>query len=103
MKLSEANAAGADAFADIAEHSPWVAEHAFRDAPFDTREEMIASFTMAVHHADPDDQLALLQAHPDLATRAKLTADSTQEQTGAGLDTLSAEEFAHFTEVEQRL
>ena len=97
MNLAAANAAGASAFADIAEHSPWVAEHAFRDAPFDTREEMIASFTMAVHHADPDDQLALLQAHPDLATRAKLTADSTNEQKGAGLDTLSPQELAHFT------
>ena len=99
MNLAAANAAGASAFADIAEHSPWVAQHAFRDAPFDTREEMIASFTMAVHHADPDDQLALLRAHPDLATRAKLTADSTNEQKGAGLDTLTQEEFAHFTQL----
>ena len=99
MNLAAANAAGASAFADIAEHSPWVAQHAFRDAPFDTREEMIASFTMAVHHADPDDQLALLRAHPDLATRAKLTADSTNEQKGAGLDTLTQAEFAHFTQL----
>lgn len=97
MNLADANAAGAAGFADIAEHSPWVAQHAFRDAPFDTREDMIAAFTMAVHHADPDDQLALLRAHPDLATRAKLTDDSTREQKGAGLDTLTAEEFARFT------
>ncbi len=99
MNLAEANAAGHAAFADIAELSPWVADHAFRDAPFDTREEMIASFTMAVHHADPDDQLALLRAHPDLATRAKLTDDSSKEQAGAGLDTLSAEEFSRFTKL----
>ena len=99
MNLAAANRAGAVAFADIAEHSPWVAEHAFRDAPFDTREEMIAAFTMAVHHADPDDQRALLCAHPDLATRAKLTADSTHEQKGAGLDTLTPQEFARFTEL----
>ena len=99
MNLAAANAAGASAFSDIAEHSPWVAQHAFRDAPFDTREEMIAAFKMAVHHADPDDQLALLQAHPDLATRAKLTADSTNEQKGAGLEALTSEEFAHFTEL----
>ena len=97
MNLAAANAAGAAAFADIAEHSAWVAQHAFRDAPFDSREAMIASFIMAVHHADPDDQLALLRAHPDLATRAKLTADSTKEQKGAGLDTLTPAEFAHFT------
>jgi 2-oxo-4-hydroxy-4-carboxy-5-ureidoimidazoline decarboxylase len=101
MNLAEANAAGHAAFADIAEHSPWVADHAFRDAPFDTREAMIASFTMAVHHADPDDQLALLRAHPDLATRARLTLDSTNEQKGAGLDNLSAGEFARFTDLNE--
>ncbi len=44
-------------------------------------------------------QLALIRAHPDLATRAKLTADSTREQAGAGLDTLSEAEFARFTEL----
>ena len=99
MNLVAANAAGPAAFEDVAEHSPWVAHHAFRDAPFDSLEEMIASFTMAVHHADPDDQLALLRAHPDLATRARLTQDSTNEQKGAGLDTLTAAEFAHFTEL----
>lgn len=99
MNLAQANAAGHTAFADIAEHSPWVADHAFRNAPFDSLEEMVASFTMAVHHADPDDQLALLRAHPDLATRAKLTADSSKEQAGAGLDSLSAEEFARFNKL----
>ena len=97
MNLAAANANGAAYFADIAEHSPWVAQFAFRSAPFESREAMIAAFTMAVHHADPDDQLALLRAHPDLATRAKLTTDSTNEQKGAGLEALTSEEFAHFT------
>ena len=97
MNLAAANAAGASAFADIAEHSAWVAQFAFRSAPFQSREAMIAAFTMAVRHADPDDQLALLCAHPDLATRVKLTADSTNEQKGAGLDTLTTTEFANFT------
>lgn len=99
MKLEAANAHGPGPFADIAEHSPWVAQGAFRSAPFSSREEMIEAFTMAVHHADPDDQLALLRAHPDLATRARLTEDSTREQRGAGLDTLTAQEFARFTEL----
>ncbi len=97
MNLAAANAAGASDFADIAEHAPWVAQFAFRSAPFESRDAMINAFTMAVHHADPDDQLALLCAHPELATRAKLTTDSTNEQKGAGLDTLTAKEFAHFT------
>ena len=97
MNLAAANAAGATAFSDIAEHAPWVAELAFTSAPFGTRQAMITAFTAAVIQADLAAQLALLRAHPDLATRARLTADSTMEQKGAGLDALTAEEFAHFT------
>jgi 2-oxo-4-hydroxy-4-carboxy-5-ureidoimidazoline decarboxylase len=99
MKLSEANIAGAAAFADIAEHSPWVAEHAFLIAPFPDRNSMIKSFTGAVMTAERQQQLDLLRAHPDLATKAKLTTDSNKEQMGAGLDTLNAEEFAQFTQL----
>jgi 2-oxo-4-hydroxy-4-carboxy-5-ureidoimidazoline decarboxylase len=101
MTLAAANALGPqaflDAFGDIAEHSPWVARHAAAMRPFATRDAMIAAFTAAVAAAKRESQLALIRAHPDLATRAKLTADSTREQAGAGLDQLTEEEFARFT------
>src|SRR5207248_8925816 len=38
-------------------------------------------------------QLALLRAHPDLGTRARISEASTGEQQGAGLDRLTKEEF----------
>ena len=59
-------------------------------------------FETAVRAANNDAQLALLRAHPDLATKAKLTDDSTKEQAGAGLNTLTAEEFARFTDLNTR-
>ncbi|MEO9169150.1 MAG: 2-oxo-4-hydroxy-4-carboxy-5-ureidoimidazoline decarboxylase [Aestuariivirga sp.] len=99
MNLGAANKAGATAFADIAEHSSWVAEVAFKYAPFKSREDMIQHFAAAVIAADRASQMALLNAHPDLATRAKLTDDSTREQQGAGLDSLNAAEFARFTKL----
>ncbi len=83
------------AFGEIAEHSPWVAAGAAR--PFLSRDAMIKAFENVVMNGSEDLQLSLLRAHPDLATRAKLTVDSTNEQKGAGLDTLSAEEFEKFT------
>jgi 2-oxo-4-hydroxy-4-carboxy-5-ureidoimidazoline decarboxylase len=99
MTLAEINAMNAaefeKQFGDIAEHSPWVAAGAAR--PFASRAAMIQAFTYVVMNADEELQLSLLRAHPDLATRAKLTADSTHEQKNAGLDTLSAAEFAKFT------
>lgn len=90
------------AFGDVAEHSPWVAENAFAARPFASGDALAAAFDAALEAAPAAAQLALLRAHPDLATRARLTADSTREQAGAGLDTLTADEFARFTDLNTR-
>lgn len=84
-------------FGDVAEHSPWVAREAGAFRPFASREAMIASFERAVRAANRDAQLALIRAHPDLAAKARLTDDSTKEQAGAGLNTLTPDEFRRFT------
>ena len=90
------------AFGDIAEHSPWVAAEVADRRPFPSRAAMIAAFVEAVTHADRARQRALLLAHPDLAGRAAvsgdLTRDSKNEQKGAGLDTLTPDEFHRFTQ-----
>jgi 2-oxo-4-hydroxy-4-carboxy-5-ureidoimidazoline decarboxylase len=53
-----------------------------------------------VELAGVEAQLALLRAHPDLAgklaVRGELTAESTSEQAGAGLDRCSPKEFEEF-------
>ena len=53
--------------------------------------------------ADKALQLALINAHPDLAgkaaVRGELTEASTAEQSGAGIHLCSAAEFARFTEL----
>ena len=86
-----------EAFGDVAEHSPWVAREAAAFRPFASREELVEAFAWALRSANRDAQLALIRAHPDLATRARLTDDSTREQAGAGLNALTADEFARFT------
>lgn len=105
MKLKDVNemsaAAFIDCFGDIAEHSPWVTENAFASAPFASRDAMIKAFRRAMRDASDAAKISLLRSHPDLATRAKLTVDSTSEQKGAGLDTLTADEFARFTELNE--
>ena len=103
MKLKDVNEMGAatfiNCFGEIAEHSPWVAEGAYAAMPFESRHAMINAFRRTMRDASDAAKISLLRSHPDLATRAKLTTDSTNEQKGAGLDTLTAEEFAHFTEL----
>ncbi len=105
LNLDAVNALSPDAFvatfADVAEHSPWVAEGAVAARPYASREAMIAAFAAAIADAPAETRLALIRAHPDLAgraARAGTVADaSRKEQAGAGLDTLTDEEFARFT------
>lgn len=85
------------AFGDVAEHSPWVAEAAAAERPYADRREMIAAFAAALRSASGAARLALICAHPDLADKAKMTADSSREQADAGLDTLDEHEYARFT------
>lgn len=91
-----------ECFGGIYEHSPWVAEQAYDRAPIDVQdlEALTKALRQAVDAADDAQKLALLKAHPDLAGKAalsgELTAASTSEQAGAGLDQCNAEEFARF-------
>jgi OHCU decarboxylase len=89
-------------FGDVFEHSPWIAERAY-DAGFttaqDTAEGLHASMVHVLSEATRDQKLALIRAHPDLASRLKLadlTADSRNEQSSAGLDSLTEEERDRF-------
>ncbi len=88
----------------VFEHSHWVAERAFDSGAVSeplTASAVHAAMCEAFRGASRDDKLAVLKAHPDLAGRlaiaGELTADSKQEQAGAGLDRLSAEEHAEFS------
>jgi 2-oxo-4-hydroxy-4-carboxy-5-ureidoimidazoline decarboxylase len=90
-------------FGGIAEHSPWVAEAAAGMRPFRDMSALVSAFEKAVRAASRTRQLDLLRAHPDLASRAKvITDDSRREQRGAGLDSLTAEEHAHFASLNRR-
>jgi 2-oxo-4-hydroxy-4-carboxy-5-ureidoimidazoline decarboxylase len=100
MTLAEINAMTRDQFVAalgwIFEDSPWVAERAWAHRPFASREALHRSMTGELEQATAPVQLALLRAHPDLGTRARVSAASAGEQSGAGLDSLTAEEFATF-------
>jgi len=77
----------------VFEHSPWVAERAWAARPFAGLDALHAAMVTQVEYATEAEQISLLQAHPDLGTRARLSPASTGEQTGAGLDSLTSMEF----------
>lgn len=79
------------------EHSPWVVERAAAQAPF---ADLHAGLMAQVHAATPEEQLALIRAHPELAGKAAidrtLTEASAGEQALAGLDRLTPAEYDRF-------
>jgi len=84
-------------FGSLFEHSPWVVQRASAYAPFTDAEALHTVLMEVVARASEEEQLALLRAHPDLATNTEpLTAESDSEQKGAGLKTLNAEELEKF-------
>ena len=88
-------------YSGIYEHSPWVAEQvASLVSAGDDAETLAAIMADCVDNAAPERQLALIRAHPDLAGKAQLagelTEDSTREQASAGLDQCSAQEYERF-------
>lgn len=93
-------------FGGVYEHSSWVAGQVADRRPFKTRDALVAAMRAAVDAASDVRKLELIQAHPDLAGKlaraGKLTAESTGEQSGLGLDRLSDTEYARFSELNER-
>jgi 2-oxo-4-hydroxy-4-carboxy-5-ureidoimidazoline decarboxylase len=85
------------------EHSPWVAEETWWRRPFRDAAHLHAELVATMRAAPRERQLALINAHPDLAGRLaqqrQLTSESTREQASAGLSQLSAEEVAAFQQL----
>ena len=79
------------------EHSPWVEARADGGASSGDRH---ADLMAVVHAATPEEQLALIRAHPELAGKAavdgSLTEASAAEQASAGLDRLTRPEYDRF-------
>ena len=93
-------------FGGVFEHSPFIAERAY-DAgllfvPL-TAKGIHNGLVQIFRKASHEERLGILRAHPDLAGKLAiaggLTEESRKEQAGAGLDRLSPQEHARFTEL----
>jgi len=97
MNLATLNQLSKEAFVEqlgwVFEHSPWVAEKAWEHRPWASLEALHHSLVQAVQEAPKEARLALIRAHPDLGSRARMAQASVAEQKGAGLDALTPAEF----------
>lgn len=96
-------------FGGIYEHSDWIAARAYdqgitdKDSLINNLHQRFADIFLAASRAE---QLAVINAHPDLAGRAaragELTQASTNEQLSAGIDSLTTAEFDAFKTINHR-
>ena len=86
-------------FANIFENARWIAEELYKQKPFKDFGELSSKMLNIFETATKEKQLKILKDHPDLANKTKislLTANSLKEQTNAGLDQCTEEEFNEF-------
>jgi N-carbamoyl-L-amino-acid hydrolase len=107
LTLDALNQAGQAEFAALLdgtyEHSPWVAQGAWRERPFVSLAQLKHALARVVREAPREQQLALVRAHPELAGKAmvakSLTSESTHEQNAAGLTQCTPEEFTRLQQL----
>lgn len=110
LTLSRINTADLDTFVawlgGVFEGSPWVAAGAWAARPFADGAALHEALCAVMWAAPVAQQVALIQAHPDLVGRAAragtLTPESTREQAAAGLARLTPAEQATFAHLNAR-
>jgi 2-oxo-4-hydroxy-4-carboxy-5-ureidoimidazoline decarboxylase len=90
-----------DRYGGIYEHSAWVAEETCAASGGVSDTDNLANiFARCVDEAPYDRKLTLIRAHPDLAGKAAIAGDLTQasttEQSSAGIDQCTPEEYDQF-------
>ena len=91
-------------FANIFEKTEWIAEELYNQIPFNDFKELSSKILDIFETASKEKKLKILNAHPDLANKTKislLTPDSLKEQNNAGLDQCTEEEFNEFKKLNE--
>ena len=93
------------ALGPLFEGSPWIADATWPARPFASIDQLHRALCATMYAAPIEQQVMLIQAHPDLAGKAAiagaLTAESAREQSSAGLSRLTSDQFATFTRLNQ--
>ena len=87
---------------EVWEETPEIARQAWHNKPFADLTALYEAMVAVVNNMSDKEQLALIQAHPDLGSKAKMADASVQEQAGVGLDRLSSQEYELFQSFNQR-
>jgi len=97
------------AIGGVYENSPWVASAVFtnlKPLSITSIASLHAAMKEVVETAEEEKKLELINSHPDLAGKAaladELTEESKEEQSKAGLNSLTKEELEQFTKMNEK-
>jgi 2-oxo-4-hydroxy-4-carboxy-5-ureidoimidazoline decarboxylase len=88
-------------FGPVFEKTPAIAQMAWYSRPFTSTINLYQQMIEVVSDLSSENELALIQAHPDLGSKVTMAEASVQEQAGAGLDRLSPQEYEQFQQLNQ--
>ena len=94
-----------EVFGNIFEKANWIAERLYKEKPFKNFQDLSEKMISIYETCDRQNKIKILNSHPDLADKAKigsLTPESNKEQSNAGLNQCTAEEFKVLTDLNQQ-
>ena len=104
--IAELNQMSQDDFVNVLgavfEETPDIARQAWHRRPFSELAELHQCMVDVVSSFGIAEQLALIRAHPDLGSTAKMADASIKEQAEVGLDRLSPDEFRQVRQLNQQ-
>lgn len=105
MNLNQLNSMDQDEFVavlgGIFEDTPAIAQQAWEQRPFVNVEALHQCMVEIMNQMTVDEQMLLVRSHPDLGSKVRMAEASMTEQSRAGLDRLTLEEYQCFQVLNQ--
>ncbi|KAG4072450.1 hypothetical protein HA402_004382 [Bradysia odoriphaga] len=93
-------------FRNVVENYPQAAIDVSSRRPFVDTNQLVEHFNNYLTNLDRESKVKVLQLHPDLAGKlardGELTAESAQEQAGAGLNQISNEQYEQLNQMNEQ-
>ena len=89
-------------FGNVFEKTEWIAEKCYDSKPYNNVQELVNKMMEVFENSIKEKHLEILNSHPDLAVKKKLTKESENEQANANLNQCTNEEFEEFNKLNKK-
>ena len=89
-------------FGNVFEKTEWIAEKCYDSKPYNNVQELVNKMMEIFENSIKEKHLEILNSHPDLTVKKKLTKESENEQANANLNHCTNEEFEEFNKLNEK-